>query len=408
MPRGDVVCMRRTAFGWVLNKGTKGHRVRTSRAVLICLLAFCGWAQAQTNFFIQGIQRNPNTSVTINWPVTPSWTYHVMYSGSPTGTWLDFPDGQLTAGSNAVALQYTDTLTGASSQRFYKLRVNRSPVIVTLVLDHAGVMNPASPGSTMGGPYLAGAVTNFINDFSDNFDQVAMVSFASTPNVDVPMTNVFRRAILSAATNLFYAGGAFAAGGLTNGLIQSASAVATTQGETRVVVFFTDELANMIEDVFSCTNPTTWYYGAADAGNFVFFFNADTPNTALAQTNGFSCFLGDSGAPTGCGCSTNSFFSLQYWMPEAFIRSNVTAEAQYRAITTANLIRAQGTYVYAIGLQGAGPIAGVTTNYLQQLANDPGSPTYDPTQPTGQALIASSPAQLNQLFQSIASQIQVY
>jgi hypothetical protein len=118
--------------------------------------------------------------------------------------------------------------------------------------------------------------------------------------------------------------------------------------------------------------------------------------------------LFDSGAPTGCGCTTTSFFSLQYWMQEAFIRSNVTAEAQYRAITTANQIRSQGTYVYAIGLAGAGPIAGVTTNYLQQIANDPGSPTYDPTQPTGKAFIAATPSQLNQLFQSIASLIQVY
>jgi hypothetical protein len=375
---------------------------------LICLFAFCGWAQAQTNFFIQGIQRNTNTSITITWPVVPSWTYHVMYSTSPTGTWLDFPDGGLTAGSNAVALQYTDTNAAASPRRFYKLRVNRPPVIVTLVLDHAGLMNPAAPGSTMGGSYLAGAVTNFINEFSDNFDQMAMVSFATTPNVDVPMTNIFRRAILAAATNLFYTGGDFAQGGLTNGLVQSADAIATTQGETSVVVFFTDELANMIQDTFYCTNPITWNYGGADSGDSVFFFPANTPDTALAQSNNYTCASFDSDAPTACGCTTNSFFSQQYWMQEAFIRSNVTAEAQYRAITTANQIRSQGAYVYAIGLAGAGPIAGVTTNYLQQIANDPGSPTYDPTQPTGKALIATTPSQLNQLFQSIASQIQIY
>lgn len=380
--------------------------MRTSRAVFICLLAFCGWAQAQTNCFIQGIQKNPNTSVTITWPVTPFWTYHVMYSGSPTGTWLDFPDGQLKAGSNTVALQYTDT-NAAAAQRFYKLRINRSPLIVTLVLDHGGEMNPAT-GATMGGTYLPGAVTNFINSFGDSFDQMSMVSFASTPHVDVPMTNVFRHAILAAATNLFYDGGDFAAGGLTNALIQSAAAVATTQGETRVVVFFTDELANMIEDTFNCTSATTWYYGAADISNAVFFFNSDTPNTALAQTNGYSCYLTDGGAPLNCNCTTNGFYSQQYSTLEAFIRSNVTAEAQYRAILVADQIRAQGTYVYAIGLAGAGSVAGVTTNFLQQLANDPASPTYNPALPTGEAVIAGTPSQLNQVFQTIASQIQVY
>ena len=376
--------------------------MRTSRAVLIFLLAFGSWAQAQTNFFIQGIQKNPGPSVTITWPVVPLWTYHVMYSGSPTGTYLDFPDGQLTAGSNAMTLQYTDT-NAAAPQRFYRLRLNRQPVILTLVLDHAGDMNPTN-GPTLGGAYLPGAVTNFINDFSDNFDQASMVSFATTPNVDVPMTNAFRKTIRVAATNLFYAGGDFAIGGLTNALLQDAGAVDTTQGETHAVVYFTDQTPNMIEDTFSCTSPTLWYYGGADISNEVLFFSPSTSNTATGQVYGFSCYLGDGGAPLGCMCNTNGFFSLQYWTLEAFIRSNVTAEAQFRAVLVANQIRAQGTYVYAIGLAGAG----VPTNFLQQIANDPASPTYDPTQPTGKALIANSGAQLNQVFQAIASQIQTY
>jgi hypothetical protein len=69
-------------------------------------------------------------------------------------------------------------------------------------------------------------------------------------------------------------------------------------------------------------------------------------------------------------------------------------------------MRAEGMYVYSIGLGNS-----VDSSFLQQIANDPASSTYDASQPQGLAVFAPScpssqcTAQLNQVFQTIASKI---
>ena len=100
---------------------------------------------------------------------------------------------------------------GANSQ------ATRSRLIMSLVLDRSGSMDPVS-GSTEGGKYLPGAVTNFVSFFEEGTDTVSMVSFASTVTNNVPMTNIFKTAISTAAINLPWAGGTFSPGGLTNAL----------------------------------------------------------------------------------------------------------------------------------------------------------------------------------------------
>jgi hypothetical protein len=87
----------------------------------------------------------------------------------------------------------------------------------------------------------------------------------------------------------------------------------------------------------------------------------------------------------------------------------VSAEAVYRSLQVANAMRAEGIYIYSIGL-GSDP----NLTFLQEIANDPASPTYDSTQPVGEAIMApncSTPnsqtcnTQLQQVFQTIASRI---
>ena len=60
----------------------------------------------------------------------------------------------------------------------------RAHVIMTLVLDHSGSMDPGCDLSdadcSQGGTYLPSAVANFISVFEDNVDQAAMVSFGAT------------------------------------------------------------------------------------------------------------------------------------------------------------------------------------------------------------------------------------
>ena len=65
----------------------------------------------------------------------------------------------------------------------------------------------------------------------------------------------------------------------------------------------------------------------------------------------------------------------------------------------ANGMRANGITVYTIGL-GA-----VDQTFFQEVANDPASPTYDSTQPTGSAAFATTTSAIPTAFQDIANRI---
>jgi hypothetical protein len=388
--------------------------MRATCNALICLLAFTGLANGQTNFYIQSIKENTDGAVTVTWPAIPTWTYHVMYADTPAGVWQDFSDGQLTAGTNVWALCYTDTNSVTASQRFYKIRTTRPKVIMTLVLDHSGSMNP-NGGLTGGGAYLPGAVSTFISNFADNYDEAAMVSFATTATVDVPMGQPFEQVISTAVSNLFWCGGTYSVGGLTNALVQENSVI-VPQGQValKVVIFFTDGLANMIQQTLSCSPTNAFIFGGEDAPDTgVWFFSTNTPDTCTGQNGDgglYGCYVSDNSSchvpgPGFCTpCSVSQFYSSQYETLENFTRVNVTAEAQYQAIQVANIMQANNILVCAIGLGGVD----INMNFLSQVANATNSPTYNPIWPTGQAIIANDPSELQAIFQQIASQLLIY
>ena len=56
--------------------------------------------------------------------------------------------------------------------------------------------------------------------------------------------------------------------------------------------------------------------------------------------------------------------------------------------------------MYSVGVG-----TGVNLIFLQQVANDPGTPGYVPTPYDGEAVIANDPSQLNAVFQLIATKI---
>ncbi len=64
----------------------------------------------------------------------------------------------------------------------------------------------------------------------------------------------------------------------------------------------------------------------------------------------------------------------------------VVGEATNRCIQVAGQMRAQGMYVYSIGLDN-GNALGPALDFLQQVANDPASSTFDSTKPVGAALM---------------------
>jgi Flp pilus assembly protein TadG len=279
-------------------------------------------------------------------------------------------------------------------------QATRGKLVMTVVVDRSGSMN-----NNGGATALPPATITFINYFDDNLDQVAMVSFASNATVDVPIEHNFKTPITNAANALrgHFSGGTFGLGGIVLAKSQNESVPVTVgQNVVKVAVYFTDGHVNTIQDTFPCSgNAILYNYGGYDSGSSVDFFNPSS-GTSLATYDGVRNWT----PSTFCLKTVPGFTSAIDGRTKPFARTNVTADAQYRALQTAAAMRSEGMVIYSIGLGTS-----VDQSFLRQIANDPASSTYDPNQPVGMAVFASNcpssqcSAELQQVFQTIAAQI---
>ena len=277
----------------------------------------------------------------------------------------------------------------------------RKELIMTLVLDVSGSMDPARAPASLGGDgtgsgggiFLPSAVDAFIANFSDTIDKAAMVSFSTVqhnvfftgifPTNSQPM-QPFRVAISNDVAAFTWAGATFSQGGLTNALVMENNAPAASTNAIKAVVFFTDGLANTVQDILSCPAATLLNFGGLDApdtGNYVF-----DPVTGDYVTT----------------CGATQFYSQKAGGMVTLDRAHISPDAEYRAVQVANAMRANKIIVFSIGVG-----TGINTTFLQQIANDPsaGLPGFAATSYDGQALVANNPADLGQVFQAVASQI---
>ncbi|MGB8886018.1 MAG: VWA domain-containing protein [Candidatus Korobacteraceae bacterium] len=373
---------------------TKARLVKAVDAA--CLSGMSSLAQGQT------------TAQTI---ATNSFTANYAVSG------LDYSAPSVNVGFSTSAGQEVVNVTGTATIRtifmallpgYRTLTVNasaqalRGNLAMTIVLDRSGSMS-----SNGGGSALQSAVPTFIDYFNNTTDEVAMVSFASNATTDFAIASQFQSSITSKVGALNFSGGTFGPGGLTLAKAQEDS-VTPQQGENLVkaVVYFTDGLVNEIQDTFNCTSQwghTLYDYGGYDppATNVDFFNPSDGTDWGGLDRNG-----NPPHSPTPDCTGVTKFTSQINGQQESFTRTNVTADAQYRALQTANALRAEGVYVYSIGL-GSDP----SQTFLQEIANDPASPTYNSSQPQGIAVFApdcpssTCTQELQQVFQTIASKI---
>src|ERR1019366_5673517 len=289
----------------------------------------------------------------------------------------------------------------------------RGYLAMTVVLDRSGSM--AGNG---GQAALQSAAPTFVNYFNNLTDQVAMVSYASNATVNFAIAHHFLDAgtgIPNQIAGLTFAGATFGPGGLTLAKIQAENG-SPTQGATlvKVVVYFTDGLVNTIQQTLSCNGtPTLYNFGGYDINNDpnVGFFVPAT-GVQIYRYDGrywYTCDgSGNCNTQTSTSClrSVPGFTSAIDGTIKSFTRAHVTADAQYQALQTAGAMRAEGVYVYSMGL-GSSP----STTFLQQIANDPASSTYDPNLPIGMAVFAPDcpssqcTTELQQVFQTIASKI---
>ena len=310
-------------------------------------------------------------------------------------------------------------------------KASRAKVIMTLVLDHSYSMDPSCSGSgcTGGGAYLPDAVANFINVFEDGVDSAAMVSFGSTSVTNVAMGTPFKSAITTAAAALQWTGGTFSHGGLSNALaINNSVVVPTNVNAIKVVVFFTDGQCNMIQSSYACPGATVqpWNIGGyqTNQSDVGFWLASDTNTCAAEECPNYGIpALSWSDLTMSCGNNTCSAPNLSSTCPSvttfpsitgtnlSINSSNIVFESEARCIQVANQMRANGMYVYSIGLAvNSGSPDVPTVQFLQQVANDPAlkayAPSlYNPNAPPGQAVVADNGADLTQLFQQIAGDI---
>ena len=272
--------------------------------------------------------------------------------------------------------QYKTLQVSANAQ------ATRPKLIMSLVLDRSGSMNLNG-----GAQALPPAVQTFIDMFDDSIDHVAMVSFSSIATVDVPIRTYFQLPIISAANAMKFGGATFAQGGLLDAQTQINS-VSATGNVVKVVVFFTDGWANTNQDTLACPGQTLINYGGCSP-----------PEAAVGWCGpGFAFLNPNTGAQTSC--SATQFYSQQYKTMQSLNITNISNDALYRAIQLSNQLRAQGMVVYSIGLGDK-----ISQTFLQQVANDPNSPSFNPNQPVGEAVFAPTANDLQGVFQTIAAKI---
>lgn len=286
----------------------------------------------------------------------------------------------------------------------------RANVGMTLVLDRSGSML-----NNDGSVALPIAVNTFLTYFSDSLDQVALTSFASNATLNVAIEHNFTSAINNTVSGWTggtppngFGGATFALGGLQ--LAQTQENSVATPNVLKVVVFFTDGIANTIQDNLNCPGyPLVNYGGEAPSespGNLIWFMD---PATGSVLPVGSNYHITSGGVPLTSVCNATGFRSQQYGTTESFTNVNITSEAEYRVLQLANTIRTATTpptVIYTVGLGNA-----TNTAFLQQLANDSHSAFYNSSQPAGIAVMASDcpgpncVAELQQAFQTVATDI---
>ena len=291
---------------------------------------------------------------------------------------------------------------------------SRAPLYMALVLDQSYSMT-----SNGGSAALPSAVINFVNQFDDTADHVAVVSFATYATTGVKMSGSppFKSAVSTYVNKMGFSlqnSYTFAQTGLDNGLAQINSVTLPTNAQ-KVMVFFTDGWPNMVQDGLNCSGSTrtTLNFTQCDSGDVSLgLCNNNFPLAVFTTSGGSTTCAGCTSYPSytsSDSCypapSSLNFHSQQYSKNESLSMANISNEAFYRAEASANTAQTQNVTVYSIGLGSAITNQAQAKAFLYQVANDPAGSSYNSSLPQGQAVFAPTSAQLNTMFQQIASKI---
>lgn len=362
---------------------TKAELAKASDAVSLAVMRNLGRGQtAATSIGTSEFALNYNANSPLN-ASAPSVS--ITYSSDSYGEPIVNVSAKATIRTFFIGLAGFKTLTVSTYSQ-----ATRPPVILSLILDKSGSMN-LNGGATA----LPPSVNDFLGYFIEGIDQLGEVSFSSVATADVALSKTFQTPIKNSVNAMAFGGATYAQGGLLDAQTQVTGVSNPAPNAVQVVVFFTDGWANTNQDTLG--NKLVNYGGCSPVEAAVGWCNAFfcmDPKTG----NTISYTMGSAGSCHG----VRRFLAHDPGItnPAQLDTTNVSIDAKYRAVQLANTMRTQGITVYSIGLGDK-----IDTSYLQEVANDPASPLYDPSQPSGLAEFAPTASELDTAFQTIASKI---
>jgi Flp pilus assembly protein TadG len=322
--------------------------------------------------------------------------FNTNYASTPAPN-ANPPVFNITFTTNATANQVVNATATATINTFFlgvlsgyhtltvtsTAQATRPQLIMSLILDRSGSMTLNG-----GSQALPPAVSNFLTYFDNATDEVADVSFASLASVDVSIRTNFTSPINNAVNQMAFSGATYSQAALLAGQTQINSIpVAAGQNVIKVAVFFTDGWANTINNTVNCPPNTNLNFGGCSP-----------PEQQAGWCSGITFMNPSNGNSVNCQAQT--FPSQVTGSTLTINQTNVSNDALYRAVTVAQSMQNQGIVIYSIGLGDK-----ISEAFLQQVANDPASSSYNSSLPTGEAVFAPTAADLQSVFQTIAAEI---
>ncbi len=312
-----------------------------------------------------------------------------------------------------------DTLSVSASAQ-----AQRNPLIMGLTLDVSYSMTH-NGGSTALAPAVKAFIADFDPDDNDTTDWVSVVTFGTSAVVNLPNTQPLQGPVDTVMDTNYWPAGVTNATNSTAGLTETQSQILAktlTPNTIRVAVFFTDGWPNIVQDSLECTKGSTTttsvLFGGCDPGDVSLGLCGETnagfwdPNTCGSDNQCSQTTCGATVFPdheTGADEEVTSDLYIGGTTPGSPSSSlPMASDAMYRALQVARQMQANNIYVYSIGMGTAitNSSNGAAEEFLREVANDPNSLYgYNPNAPIGEAVFASSSADLTQVFQEIASKI---
>jgi hypothetical protein len=306
-------------------------------------------------------------------------------------------------------------------------------VYVMLVLDRSYSMQYDGVCSPM-----IQSAQSFVNGFTDGNYSFGLITFMGSAHLDFPFNTTFRSPLSSLIGGLKCNGSTGTAEALWLAHQQLNSIPDPTA--LKVLVLYTDGAPDSISADFSIKDPLTCKVnsgvGPQMLHGLISSFSMGSTGTPLGvltandgTTQGLPLnqvgiqYYGDSPIASASGCSFQTVVTQMpsdvasipatdfhgnlttgNWSNGSFSPSKVS-DIQNAALNAADnaaqSIRNDKIVIYAIGESPQ-----VNDLFLKRVANDPQSPSYKSTQPTGSYVYASTGAQLVSAFSTIAAQIQ--